>query len=78
MTRDSSQVLDLNNYLFEQMERLNKIDVNDKNINTEIERAKAIALTASQIISNINTQLRVEYAKNTMALPKGDENGSSI
>lgn len=70
MTKDSSQVLALNDYLFEQMERLNKIDVTDANINTEIERAKAIALTASQIISNINTQLRVEYAKNTLALPK--------
>lgn len=70
MTKDSSQVLELNDYLFEQMERLNKIDVTDVNINTEIERAKAIALTASQIISNINTQLRVEYAKNTLALPK--------
>ncbi len=70
MTKDSSQVLELNDYLFEQMERLNKIDVTDANINTEIERAKAIALTASQIISNINTQLRVEYAKNTLALPK--------
>ena len=70
MAKDSSQVLELNDYLFEQMERLNKIDVTDANINTEIERAKAIALTASQIISNINTQLRVEYAKNTLALPK--------
>jgi hypothetical protein len=54
------------------MERLNSMNVKDENLNIEIERAKAIALTASQIISNVNTQLRVEYAKNQLSLPQGE------
>ena len=55
------------------MERLNKMGIEDKNLNTEIERAKAVALTASQIISNVNTQLRVEYAKHQLSLPPKGE-----
>lgn len=66
-------ITDLNDYLFEQMERLNKMGIEDKNLNTEIERAKAVALTASQIISNVNTQLRVEYAKHQLSLPPQGE-----
>ena len=68
----------LNEYLFSQMERLDKMKVEDKDLNVEIERAKALALTASQVISGINSKIRMEFAKQQLSLPKGDENGSSI
>ena len=70
--QENLNVKDLNKYLFQQMERLNSMNVKDENLNIEIERAKAIALTASQIISNVNTQLRVEYAKSQLSLPQGE------
>ena len=63
----------LNEYLFSQMERLDKMKVEDKDLNVEIERAKALALTASQVISGINSKIRMDFAKQQLALPKGYE-----
>ncbi len=60
----------LNEYLFSQMERLDKMKVEDKDLNVEIERAKALALTASQVISGINSKIRMDFAKQQLALPK--------
>ena len=48
---------DLNNYLFEQLERLNDDDCVLEN---EIERAKAITSVATQIISNGNLVLKAK------------------
>lgn len=48
---------DLNNYLFEQLERLNDDDCILEN---EIERAKAITSVATQIISNGNLVLKAK------------------
>lgn len=43
---------DLNNHLFEQMERLNDDDLNNEELDKEIKRAKAMTDVSSQIIEN--------------------------
>lgn len=58
---------DLNNKLFEQLERLSNKNLNDKELAKEIERAKAIKDISTQIISNANTVLRAKaFSTNTL------------
>lgn len=53
---------DLNNYLFEQLERLNDDDSleNEENFNKEMQRAKAITDVSKTIISNANLLLNAK------------------
>lgn len=53
-------LLDLNNHLFEQLERLNDEDLRGEDLKDEIIRAKSIADIASKIIDNANTVLSVK------------------
>lgn len=50
---------DLNNYLFEELERLNDDEelANEENLDKEIKRSKAITSVAQTIINNANTVL---------------------
>lgn len=50
---------DLNNYLFEELERLNDDEElsNEENLEKEIKRSKAITSVAQTIINNANTVL---------------------
>lgn len=43
---------DLNDHLFEQMERLNDEDLNEEQLKKELERAKGMTNLAAQIIQN--------------------------
>lgn len=49
---------DLNNYLFEAIERIDDDNLSDDQLDKEIRRADAVTKIAGTIISNANTQLR--------------------
>lgn len=54
---------DLNNHLFMALERLNDEDLTPEELNTEIDRAKAISCVAANIITNQALILKSEMAK---------------
>ena len=49
-----NKLVDLNNHLFEQLERLNDEELSDEELNKEINRSKAMTNVASKIIDNGN------------------------
>jgi hypothetical protein len=61
----------LNNHLFQQLGRLNKADSQSGELQTEIERAKAVAGIASQIISNGALSLKATHLKLEFGLDGG-------
>ena len=69
-------LVDLNNYLFEQLERLNDEDLRGEDLKDEIIRAKSISDIASKIIDNANTVLAVKkmqvetLGKSNVTIPK--------
>lgn len=70
---------DLNNHLFEQLERLNDEELTNEQLNQEIQRSKAMTDVASKIISNAELglqaeKLKVEYGHRDVNLPAMLEN----
>ncbi len=69
-----NKLLDLNNHLFAQMERLNNEDIDKDKLDTEIERSKAMTSVAKEIISNarlaLDAQVKVGEAINYKQLPE--------
>ncbi|UEL47554.1 hypothetical protein [Terrisporobacter hibernicus] len=59
---------DLNNHLFEQMERLNDESIVGGNLKEEIDRANAMAKVASQIINNGNLVLKIKVMQDERAI----------
>lgn len=54
---------DLNNYLFESLERINDDDLTDEELEKEIKRSEAVTKVASTIINNAEVQLKaLQYA----------------
>jgi len=51
-------LMDLNNHLFEQMERLNDDDLSPEELQKEVNRAKAMTGIASQIIGSAGLVLK--------------------
>jgi len=64
-----NKISDLNNYLFAQLERLDDEEISGEELATAIERGKAIAGVASQIIAGGNLQLQAMKMANEMGLP---------
>jgi hypothetical protein len=62
-----NKLSDLNNHLFEQIERLNDDDLKGESLTTEISRAQAMCAVAGQIIST--GRLVLDAAKAADELP---------
>ena len=78
-SRMKNNLVDLNNHLFEQMERLNDDDLTEEELNREISRTKAMTDVASRIIDNAALglqaeKLKVEYGRRDIELPEMLEN----
>ena len=52
-----NKLSDMNNILFEQLERLNDENITGEDLTAEIERSKALSGIASNIINNAKVQL---------------------
>ena len=59
-----NKLIDLNNHLFCQMERLSDEDLKGDRLKEEIDRAKSVSNVAAQIINNANLALRAQMAIN--------------
>jgi len=57
-----NKLIDLNDHLFEEMERLSKQSLKGDELREEINRAKSVANIAAQIINNANLVLKVQKA----------------
>ena len=55
-----NKLSDLNNHLFEQLERLNDDELMEESLEQEISRSKALTTVAQQIISNGNLMLNAQ------------------
>lgn len=66
----NNKLIDLNNHLFAEMERLGDEDLKGEDLDKEIERAKAITGVASQIIANGALALKAEQFKSDVISAK--------
>ena len=55
-----NKLSDLNNHLFEQLERLNDDELMEESLEQEIARSKALTTVAQQIINNGNLMLNAQ------------------
>ena len=60
-----NKLIDLNDHLFEQLERLNDDDLTGDQLDQEIKRAQAMSNCASKIIDNASLALKAYSAINT-------------
>lgn len=61
---------DLNEYLFLELERLNDASLSGEKLAAEIERARAVAIVASQVISNANIAVKAQMITQSANPPK--------
>lgn len=69
-----NSLVDLNNHLFEQLERLNDDDLSDEQLKKEIDRSKSMTEVASKIIDNAKIvldahKITIEYGRKEVNLP---------
>lgn len=66
---------DLNNHLFEQIERLNDDELTNEQLDKEIKRSKAVSDVSKNIVENAKlmldaTKLKIEYSRSVDDLPE--------
>lgn len=66
MPKIKNTLMDLNDHLFEQIERLNDEDLDPEQLQREIDRSKAMEGIASAVISNAKVMLDAAKAKDSM------------
>ena len=64
----NNKLSDLNNHLFAEIERLSDEELNEDELKSEIDRARAITSVSKQIIENGALALRAEKFKQGMGL----------
>ena len=64
----NNKLSDLNNHLFAEIERLSDEELNEDELKSEIDRARAITSVSKQIIENGALALRAEKFKQEMGL----------
>ena len=64
----NNKLSDLNNHLFAEIERLSDEELNEDELKSEIDRARAITSVSKQIIENGALVLRAEKFKQEMGL----------
>lgn len=72
----SQLMVELQRKLFKQLDRLDNDDLKGEALEAEIERSKAVALCANQILGGMNTVIKTEMLKRNIAgslTYKGDE-----
>lgn len=67
-----NKLTDLNNILFEQIERLNDDDLHGEALKQQIKRSQAIESVAGMIIANANTVLKAKKLKMEYAMDDRD------
>tara|TARA_R100001244_G_scaffold63164_5_gene52499 strand:+ start:499 stop:726 length:228 start_codon:yes stop_codon:yes gene_type:complete len=66
-----NKLIDLNNHLFQQLERLNDEDLSGEQLQDEIERSKAITGVSKEVVSNARLVLDAEKHRREYGLGKG-------
>lgn len=69
---------DLNNILFEQLERLNDTDITGDELKQEMERAKSIAMISEKLISNGALKLASEKLNLEYGITSGTKKASGF
>lgn len=68
-----NKLIDLNNHLFAQLERLGNEDLNDTQLSSEISRSKAITSVGMVIVNNARLALDAQVAIHEHALKAAPE-----
>ncbi len=67
-----NKLIDLNNHLFEQIERLGDEDISDEELEKEVIRSKAMTTVAQTIINNASLVLKAKQHNDEYNNPKSE------